>query len=158
MSRVEDNRGELARLINEHLEAEGITPVSFARRLPASKKRSFFNWKAGVSTPRGADDRRALEEALGWREGAVDEILDAPITHKFDLGEVRDWGLIEGPPVARASELSTDELLLELTRRVGAMQSELEYLKGHDARPPRKAFGLAANDRNAGRNTEHLEN
>jgi hypothetical protein len=45
------------------------------------------------------------------------------------LSEVRDWCAAE-PAVVRARDLSTDELLLELTQRVGQLQEEVDELRG----------------------------
>jgi hypothetical protein len=166
----DDNRQELGRLINEHLVAEGLRPADITKKLPESQKRSFFNWKSGAMPPRSNDARVALEDALGWKRGAVTMILEAPITQTFELSELRDWGQVTDPPVARASELSTDELLTELTRRVLDMDQRLSEFEGDDAqvirlhgsvhegrKPTRRAMDLAANSTKAGRNTEHLE-
>jgi len=165
-----DNRDELARLINEHLRVEGVGPNALAKKLPKSNQRSFFNWKSGLTPPRSAESRAALEDALGWKRGAVTMILEAPITQRFELQELRDWGQMSDPPVARASELSTDELLTELTRRVLDMDQRLTEYEGGDAqvirlhgsvhegrKSTRRALDLAASSTEAGRNTEHLE-
>lgn len=165
----EQNRDELSRLIREQLDADGIGPEKFAKRLPEKSRRAFYNWIAGSAAPR-AGLRPELEEALGWEAGSVTRILDAPITERLTLAEVRDWSLVEDPsrPVARASELSTAELLLELSARYHAEQARIEELEatverlGGGAGKERHAsvthlYGLAAHNTDAGRNTEHLE-
>lgn len=159
-----DGRAELARLIREQLEAEGIGPTVFAKRLSEQSRRPFFSWLAGTAAPQ-AKNRYALENALGWEMGSVSRILEAPITERITLAEVRDWSQVGEPaaPVARASQLSTDELLVELTRRVGALQAENEALKqvvpaDEPVAPVRNLFGLAAhNADHPGRMYEHLE-
>lgn len=157
----EDNRDELARLIREHLEDRGLNVTKFVAMFPSANHRSVYNWLSGEKAPRSVTSLKALEEVLGWKRGAVKEVLTAPITKKFTLAELRDWeklGETPDRPAIRASELSTDELLVELTRRVGSLQSEIEFLRKQapaDQRP--HVFDLAASGTEAGRNMEHLE-
>jgi hypothetical protein len=90
-----------------------------------------------------------LEDALGWRRGAVTDILEASITKTFTLSEVRDWSAQPEPGLVKARELSTDELLIELTRRVGKMATELELLKAAQlpaSHGGQGLYGLAASD------------
>jgi hypothetical protein len=124
----DDNRAELGRLITEQLREEGVGPEAFARRFPEPAKRSVYGWMAGSFAPRNSS-RAALEDALRWKRGSVTRILDSPITETLTLSEVKDWGQWADPAVARASELSDDELLMELTRRWGAMRVRLERLE-----------------------------
>lgn len=124
----EDNKTELGRLMNEELEASGRGPVQIVGEWSLSARRLFYWWKDGTSAP-SRKYRAQLEDALGWRRGVVTDILDAPITQKFTLSEVRDWSAQPKPGPVKARDLSTDELLMELTRRVGAMESELEALR-----------------------------
>jgi len=102
-----------------------------------------------------------LEDALGWRRGAVTDILEAPITRTFTLSEVRDWSAMPEPGVASARDLTVDELLMELTRKVGVLQSELEARRAADgvvsSHVTRDMYDVAANGTAAGRNMEHLE-
>jgi hypothetical protein len=147
------NTAELVRLLQEHMKDAGLGPEAIAKRLPEKSGRSFYNWLTGTAP--WVSMRGPLEEALGWRRGSVTEVLDSPITRTFTLAEVRDWAELEDKPVERASELTTDELLVELTRRVGVLQAEVDSLRG--AGPSRPMFDLAANGTAAGRNMEHLE-
>jgi len=91
-----------------------------------------------------------LEDALGWRRGAVTDILEAPITRTFTLSEVRDWSAMPEPGVASVRDLTVDELLMELTRKVGVLQSELEARRAADnvipLRDEQSHYGLAASD------------
>lgn len=160
----DDNRTDLAKLIKAQLEQDGIGPEAFAKRLPEKSRRPFYNWLSGTSAPRNRN-RAELEDALGWERGSVSRILEAPITERITLAEVRDWAQVDEPstPVARASQLSTDELLVELTRRVGVLQAENEALKqvvpaDEPVAPVRNLFDLAAhNADHPGRMSEHLE-
>lgn len=173
MSEHDDNRDELARLIREHLEDRKLNTTAFVNQFPKQIQRSVYNWLGAVKVPRSTASIAALEEALGWKRGAVKEVLTAPITRKFQLSELRDWEKLDDEhegPASRASELSTDELTIELVRRIGAMQNELEFLRGDHGNPGadvitlhgsvherKNAFGLAALSTEAGRNMEHLE-
>jgi hypothetical protein len=148
------NTAELVRLLQEHMKDKGIGPTAIEKALPEKSGRSFYNWLGGTAP--WASMRGPLEEALGWKRGIVTEILESPITKRFTLAEVRDWGVLEDKPVARASELTTDELLVELTRRVGALQSEVEVLR-EGAGPTKPMFDLAASGTDEARNMEHLE-
>jgi len=142
-----DNRDELARLIGQELEESRRGPAEVTKGWPDSPKRSFYGWKEGESAPL-RKSRAMLEDALGWRRGVVTQILDGPITRKFTLSEVRDWSALPEPLPLKARDLSTDELLIELTRRVGSMEAELERLRPSNVVPLREQdhYGLAASD------------
>jgi transcriptional regulator with XRE-family HTH domain len=65
-----------------------------------------------------------LERALGWREGAVLEVLNAD---QEKLNALRAEHLLEvNAAVARASALTIEELLMELTYRVRDLQDRAE--------------------------------
>jgi transcriptional regulator with XRE-family HTH domain len=143
-----DNRQELGRLIREELSESGRGPYDIARGWSASALRSFYFWRDGEVTPLNKS-RGMLEDSLGWRRGVVTEILEAPITRTFTLSEVRDWSAMPDPGLASARGLSTDDLLIELTRRVGAMQEELEDLRAAGNVVPLREqshYDLAASD------------
>lgn len=158
LEEVNDSRSELGRLINEELEDSGRGPVQIVGAWSPSAKRLFYWWKDGTSAP-SRKYRAMLEDALGWRRGVVTDILDAPITHTFTLSEVRDWSAQPKPGLAKARDLTVDELLMELTRKVGLMESELEELRGPSNVVPltQDMFDVAAHGTSAGRNMEHLE-
>lgn len=150
----EDNKAALSRLLEMQLDALGIGPEEFAReRLDESRRSSFFNWRAGRSKPQ-TENRAMLEDALGWKRGSVTRILGAAEAIYWDLKKVQ-VPAPEDRAALKAAELSTDELLIELTRRVGAMRDEVEVLRGKA--PSQSMHDLAANSTAAGRNMEHLE-
>lgn len=155
----EVNRAELARLISEHLADKALGKEEFTRLFPdAVKRRAVYHWMAGSHAPVGVGQRAVLEDVLGWKRGAVSTVLDSKVGTVFGLSELRDWEQVaeSEAPVSRASELSLDELLIELTRRVGYLQSRNEFLEANTA-PTRKAFDLAAHDTDEGRDAEFLE-
>jgi hypothetical protein len=120
-----DNRQELGRLITEQLLQKGTGANEFAREhFPGNKSRSFYNWKLGLTAPTSTGSRKQLEDALGWKPGAVTEVLNAPITQRFELPVLQDSSK-QDPSVARASELTTLELITELTRRTLEMEERL---------------------------------
>jgi len=164
----EDNRSELARLLRDHLEDRKMNTTTFVREFPDGvQARNIYNWLSGAKVPRGAVAQSALEEVLGWKRGAVRDVIAARKGTRFELTELRDWNKLGvEPEPARASELPIDELLLELTRKVGALQRENEILRARVDGPSvveirtgdtRSAYGLAASSTDAARNMEHLE-
>jgi len=161
----EDNRSELARLLRDHLEDRKMNTTTFVREFPDGvQARNIYNWLSGAKVPRGAVAQSALEEVLGWKRGAVRDVIAARKGTRFELSELRDWEKLGvEPEPARASDLPIDELLLELTRKVGALQRENELLRARvdgsnvvDMHA-RSSYGLAANSTDAARNMEHLE-
>jgi hypothetical protein len=156
----DDNRAELARLIGQELEESRRGPAEIVKGWTQGAQRSFYGWKDGDTIPLRRS-RSMLEDALGWRRGVVTDILEAPITKTFTLSEIRDWSALPEPGLAKARELSTDELLIELTRRVGKMATELESLKalkdGSPITSSQNMFDVAAHSTDAGMNSEHLE-
>jgi len=164
----EDNRSELARLLRDHLEDRKMNTTTFVREFPDGvQARNIYNWLSGAKVPRGAAAQSALEEVLGWKRGAVRDVIAARKGTRFELSELRDWEKLGvEPEPARASDLPIDELLLELTRKVGALQRENELLRARVDGPSvaeirtgdtRSAFDLAANDTSGARMQEHLE-
>lgn len=152
MEGPDDGRLELARLIQEELDTSRRGPQAVVAGWPVGRQRSFYDWRDGSVAPL-RKSRPLLEEALGWRPGVVTEILEAPVTREFTLSEVRDWGRIPEPGAVRARDLSTDELLMELTRRVGALQEIADEKKAAELAsgnvvPLREQshYGLAASD------------
>jgi hypothetical protein len=145
----EGNRDELARLIGQELEESRRGPAEITRDWADSPKRSFYAWKEGYSTPL-RKSRGMLEDALGWRRGVVTEILEAPITRRFTLSEVRDWAALPDPGLAKARDLSDDELLSELTRRFGNLRAQVDELAGPSNVVPlhseQNHYGRAASD------------
>jgi transcriptional regulator with XRE-family HTH domain len=124
-----DNRLELGRLIREELEASSRGPSDIVRDWPESGQRSFYSWAKGSIVPL-AKSRARLEDSLGWRRGSVNQILEASITQPLNLTDVRDRQETSDPAVTKASQLTDDELLIELTRRWGAMRERLDRVEG----------------------------
>ena len=83
-----------------------------AEHLSGAARRSFYNWAAGRNIPQ-TGSHAELEQALGWKPGAVVRILANVFVTDKDVY----------PPdldaIARkAANLSDEELLDELGRRV----------------------------------------
>jgi hypothetical protein len=145
----EDNRDELSRLIGQELEESRRGPSDVVRGWSLSARRTFYGWKDGSSSPQ-QKSRGMLEDALGWRRGVVTEILEAPITQKFTLSEVRDWAALPDPGLVKARDLSDAELLAELTRRLGNLRAQVDEMVTPSNVVPlhgeQNHFGLAASD------------
>lgn len=103
----------LALWISMGLSRIGMGSEQFAtEHLPQSARRSFYNWAAGRNAPQKAA-HPILEEALGWKQGAVQRILTDEFVTEADVFQAD-----EDKAAKRASELSDEELLSEMTRRM----------------------------------------
>lgn len=142
-----DGRMQLSRLIQEELDTSRRGPAAVVAGWPVGRQRSFYDWRDGSAAPL-RKSRPPLEEALGWRRGVVTDILEAPITREFTLSEVRDWAKQPDPGAVKARDLSTDDLLMELTRRVGALQEIADRVKEEEAarNGEQHHYDLAASD------------
>ncbi|ERI39142.1 hypothetical protein M707_02465 [Arthrobacter sp. AK-YN10] len=111
----------LALWISMALSRKGLSPDHFAvDHLTGSAKRSFYNWSAGRNAPQKSKHPE-IEAALGWKSGAIDRILRDEFVTEQDV-----FLADEDKAARRASELSTDELLTELTRRMKAAEAIAE--------------------------------
>jgi len=157
-------REAFARLLDAELRDEGSSIEALSRKLPDVGRTTIFSWrKPGGRFPQPAT-RTGIEDALGWKRDTITRILDRPGEAIFwELADVRAGDPSVTAAVARASELTTDELLIELTRRVGAMEAQLDLYRqpsnviGIESAPSRNMMDLAALSKDAGRNMEHLE-
>lgn len=103
----------LALWISMGLSRKGVGAEEFAQNyLPQSSRRSFYNWAGGKNAPQKAA-HPILEEALGWKPGAVQRILRDEFVTEQDVFQGD-----EDKAAKRASELSDEELLSEMTRRM----------------------------------------
>ena len=103
----------LALWISMGLSRIGMGSEQFAQEhLPPNARRSFYNWAAGRNAPQKAA-HPVLEEALGWKQGAVQRILTDEFVTESDVFQGD-----EDKAAKRASELSDEELLSEMTRRM----------------------------------------
>ena len=112
----------LALWISMGLSRKGIGAEQFANEyLGPSARRSFYNWAAGRNAPQKASHPE-LEKALGWKQGAVTRILTDEFVTEADvfLGD-------DDRPAKRASELSDEDLLAEMTRRMLLYRDKAEH-------------------------------
>lgn len=105
-----------SRLLRIELSQRGLKPEPFSKVVGATS-RTVENWLGGHRKPTPTS-HGAIERALGWKAGSIEAMFDeSPFqTVHWDLDEVR-LPDPEKQPVARAAELSDDELLTEVTRR-----------------------------------------
>lgn len=149
----ESGKKALARLLDMWLVREGVGPDKFARAVNPSNFRLVYAWRAGTSAPQ-KKNRPLLEDVLGWRRGSVTEVLEA--------SDSIYWGLDRVEPakdpqhLAKATELTTEELLYELGIRFRDQELKLAEFSAAPADNVRSLFGLAA-DKNGNAGQEDIE-
>ena len=112
----------LALWISMGLSRKGIGAEEFAQNhLPQSSRRSFYNWAGGKNAPQKAA-HPILEQALGWKPGAIQRILRDEFVTESDVFQGD-----EDKAAKRASELSDEELLSEMTRRMLFYRDKAEH-------------------------------
>lgn len=127
----------LARLLEDQRSAFGEIPNDFAARFSMTG-RSMEYWMSGRVAPR-TGRRAAIENGIGWRPGIITQILEDDVAEFWGLDDVR----IPDPsqqPVARASQLTDDELLTEVTRRFKTYADKATETPARS----QEHFGLAA--------------
>jgi hypothetical protein len=140
----------LGRLITAGRLELGKQRPEFSRMVELSLS-GLKNIENGVAWPQDATTRN-LEKALRWKAGVIDELLDREDLGTVALEDVTDvWAVAGIQPARKASELSTDELLAELTHRVKGMEAELSRMRssGDDqasVRARQQWFDMAAYD------------
>jgi len=140
---------QLGRLAKQRREEIGLGRVPFAKEAGMGSDKTIVEFEFGRRLMSGTNQRK-LEKALGWRLGAIEDVLRmvdrkaSEITMQEvdaeDSLHIAAQGGIKG-----ASLLTNAELIAELTRRLSQVPSPME------ARV-RDMFGLAAST-----NAEHLE-
>ncbi len=119
----------IGRLIKEERLAQGLSQVQLAKQAGTAIK-TVRTLESGTRRTQEINQRK-LEHALGWRAGSVSEVLKGKSNFAPDMITPDDMRSGEesrppGPPrvsvpsapVARASHLSDEELLAELTYRM----------------------------------------
>lgn len=141
------------------IQGRGDLGMSQAKlcRVSGLDPRTLRKFEQGESQDSYKTKYAQLEKALGWRQGAVQEVLGAG---PDELSRLRARDLLEqNAGVTRAAALSMDELLTELTYRVRDLQAKAEAncpdtSEQSDDPAPRRTtasqrrgdFGLAARD------------
>lgn len=147
----EANQKRLGELIQDGYKTAGLTRRSLSQKVGLSE-RSLYSLEAGERVPREATQRR-IEEALGWRRGAMTDILglgpDADVS-KVPLSFMQEsknsaWADLPDESAAdviqRLTSAATDAALMlrekerqeqdyqrrihDLERQLAAIQSEL---------------------------------
>jgi len=116
----------LALWISMGLSRKGVGAEEFAQNhLPQSSRRSFYNWAGGKNAPQKAA-HPLLEQALGWKPGAIQRILRDEFVTEQDVFQGD-----EDKAAKRASELSDEELLSEMTRRMLLYRDKAEVAEAN---------------------------
>jgi DNA-binding transcriptional regulator YiaG len=145
--------GALAKQRREEL---GLARVPFARHIGLGSDKTLQDFEFGRRVPQGTSVRK-IEKALGWRLGVVDDILNGPDRKASDL-QMEDLDEFEPGQPMPLDRVPTSELLAEVIRRLGALQSALGSPQPSIqdvigvAAPHKDLFDLAASDER-----EHLE-
>jgi hypothetical protein len=131
----------LAKLLTEQREAFGDTDKEFAARWTDAKdaQRSVIDWRRGLRAPAPAA-RADIEKGIGWTPGSISRLLSGEGVF-LSLTDVQDLPEDE-KPVKRASELTDDELAMEMMRRF----KNYADLARMEQAPSRDTFDLAANN------------
>ncbi len=119
----------IGRLIKEERLAQGLSQVQLAKQAGTAIK-TVRTLESGTRRTQEINQRK-LEHALGWRAGSMSEILKGKSSFAPDQITPDDMRSSEDPrqpsgprvtvpaaPIARASHLSDEELLAELTYRM----------------------------------------
>ncbi|GAA3293043.1 hypothetical protein ACFFON_02345 [Arthrobacter citreus] len=152
-----DNKKRLGELVTEAYKAVGNTRQGMAPLVGVSE-RSMYMIENGLSIPR-AHTQRKLEEVLGWRRGAIADVLglgpDAELS-KVPLSFMQEsknsaWADLPNESAAdviqRLTSAATDAALMlrekerqeqEHLRRIHELEQQVAALQS--------GFGLAADD------------
>lgn len=118
----------IGRLIKEERLAQGLSQVQLAKQAGTAIK-TVRTLESGTRRAQEINQRK-LEHALGWRAGSVSEVLKGKSTFAPDMitpddmrnGDETRPGpprvAVPSAPIARASHLSDEELLAEITYRM----------------------------------------
>lgn len=89
---------------------------------------TYFNFEAGRVWPQAANLRK-IEDAYGWQPGILTQLVGSDLDPAVVTLETLREGVGAAPAVSRAAELSLEELLAELVRRMGNLQDENSELR-----------------------------
>lgn len=131
----------LARLLTLQQQEFGDTDRQFAARWTDMKDawRSFIDWRTGKRAP-SPSVRADIENGIGWKPGSISLLLTGAGAFK-SLSEVQNLPA-EERPVKRASDLTDDELAMEMMRR---FRNYADMAHQDTAPPVPDLYDLAAN-------------
>lgn len=138
------NLARLGELITLRRAQLGITGTAKLAELSGAAKRTIDAIIGQENVPQPVTQRR-LEAALGWWTGSIAELLKAADPSAFTLDGMATGDVPE--PATRASELTDDELFIEISHR---MRDWRAWVDRQDrpavvVDPVPDLFGLAAN-------------
>ena len=138
--------GELAKRRREEI---GLSRITFAQEAGLGSDKTVVTFEFGRRLPTGTTQRR-IEKALGWRLGAIDDVLRMvdrkPSSIRMEELDAEDsLHLAKEGGVVSLAVVSDDDLLAEVRRRMERQSHPM-------SRPKQGLYDLAAST-----NTEHLE-
>lgn len=138
----QDPTDRLAELMNEQLKLTRESRRAFIHRVGANPN-TTYDFLNGKRRPRDTT-LRPLAEGLGWDWEKVVAALQSSDPASVELADVQadPWGDTETPP-AKVSDLTDEQLLVELTRRLAERNATIERIRGDqgDAPVARPDFG-----------------
>jgi hypothetical protein len=140
---VEQVRKQLGKLAVRQMKATGGTFRSVAEKM-GGQPSTFRLFTTAESSPH-ASTLTKIEDAIEWKRGVILEVLDGAKEGRVD--EKLNLAYLAGmAPAERASQLSDEELLSELTARIEQWRQRLGDDPVKVPMPGSDAFDLAAGD------------
>lgn len=144
---AEEIRARIGQLVKQRREELGLSRDAFADRAGLKSKQTVMNFEFARAMPRG-DTLRAVERALEWKFGSIDEALESG-KRAGDL-TMEDFDQFDRSPKERPlASYSTEEVLAEAIKRLTEFRGALGPSKAPDHQ---FLYGLAANS-----DPSHLE-
>lgn len=138
---MSESNEHLARILSQQLAAMGLSDAASGELFGVNWK-TIFNWRNAKSAPTTAT-RAATEKGLGWKPGSIDRLLSGEGAF-LSLADVQDLPA-EERPVKRASDLTDDELAMEMMRRFRNYADVAHNIPASVPEPMRRLdYGLAA--------------
>ena len=138
-----ENQERLAKFITARRIQLGMTGTAQLAQASGIGKRTIDGWLSGETEPQAANQYK-LEQALQWRRGAIAALLTADYPEAVSLEDMAEPQ--EQPKATRASELTDDELLVEVMHRLRDWRDRPAPGSWAPEEAPRELFGLAAHD------------
>lgn len=142
-------RSKIGALAKQRREELGLSRDAMAERAKVANKTTIMQFEFARTKPHG-NTLRALENALEWKFGSIDEALESG-KRAGDL-LMEDFDLYDRKPKDRPlASYSTEEVLAEAIKRLSDIKGALGPSR-RDVVEARDMFGLAA----MGHKPEHL--
>lgn len=140
---------QLGRLGKQRREELGIGRVAFAKEAGLGSDKTIVDFEFGRRLMNGTNQRK-VERALGWRLGAIDDVMRMVDTKASSITmesvDAEDSLHLAAQGGLGLALVSNEDLIEELKRRLSKVPAPFGN------KDPQNLYGLAANT-----NSEHLE-